>query len=146
VAAVVSFGKRGSRKGFDSYPKGFERRPRAHRGGGMRLIRFGEFGRERPGLIGNAGECIDMSEYFDDWNGKFFARNGLSELEELVAHSRRRFNTIADHIRWGAPIGRPGKIVCAGLNYFDHAMESGAPTPSEPVLFMKAPNSVVVTF
>lgn len=106
----------------------------------MKLIRFGTHGREKPGLLAADGRRRDCSAHFFDWNRDFFAGGGLERLRRLDA---ARLPEVPEDARWGAPIARPGKIICIGLNYSDHARETGAAVPKEPILFMKAPNTVV---
>lgn len=108
----------------------------------MKLARFGELGNERPGVMADTGERLDLSGYFADWDRAFFSNDGLRRLEEILKQVPN-LPRIAEDVRIGAPIARPGKILCVGLNYSDHATESGMPIPQEPILFMKAPNTVV---
>jgi len=83
----------------------------------------------------------DASGLFRDWDASFFEGDGL---ERLRAASRERpLPAVPETERWAAPVARPGKVVCVGLNYRDHARESGVELPKEPVLFLKAPNTVV---
>ena len=108
----------------------------------MKLIRFGATGHEAPGIL--FGERRkDCSAHFTDWNRQFFDTGGLSALAELVERKGDELPDVPGDARWGAPVARPGKVVCVGLNYSDHAKESGLPVPPEPVLFMKAANTVV---
>lgn len=105
----------------------------------MRLIRFGEVGKEKPG-IEKDGVRYDCSTDFEDWNREFFNNDGLSQLSKLI--STKELNVVSDDIRLGSPIARPGMIMCVGLNYSDHAQESGMHAPDEPILFMKATNTL----
>jgi 2-keto-4-pentenoate hydratase/2-oxohepta-3-ene-1,7-dioic acid hydratase in catechol pathway len=109
----------------------------------MKLIRFGEPGQERPGIEIDSGERKDCSQQFTDWNREFFNDNGLERLRSLLADEVQNLPTIPGDARWAAPIARPGKVLCIGLNYSDHAAEAGMPIPSEPILFMKGSNTVV---
>lgn len=103
----------------------------------MRLVRFGEKGAERPGiLIGDVRK--DMSSYFTDWDADFFNHDGVRRLNTFLDDAVLNVPDVPIDQRWGAPIPRPGKIMCIGLNYSDHAKESGANVPEEPLLFMKA--------
>lgn len=106
----------------------------------MKLIRFGNFRMEKPGLLDRQGKRRDCSAYFTDFNRDFFADNGLEKLRSLDLDSMPE---IPENVRWGAPVARPGKVICIGLNYRDHAAESGMEVPKEPIVFFKAPNTVV---
>jgi 2,4-diketo-3-deoxy-L-fuconate hydrolase len=108
----------------------------------MKLLRFGPPGDEKPGVIFADGQMRDCSTLFADWNGAFFSQNGLARLlsqEDLV----RRLPAIPSSARLGSCVARPWKVICVGLNYSDHARESGMEEPREPILFMKASNTVV---
>src|ERR1700683_3616654 len=109
----------------------------------MRLIRFGEPGRELPGIMTPSGARKDLSAHFRDWDRAFFNSDGLQNLRQLA--DRGEIDSQPDvpkSARWGPPVARPGKIVCIGLNYSDHAKESGMVLPSEPVVFIEASNLV----
>ena len=106
----------------------------------MKLIRFGSFKKEKPGLIDRTGKRRDCSAHVTDFNADFFADNGLGKLHSLNLES---LPEIPADVRWGAPVARPGKVICIGLNYRDHAAESGMEVPTEPIVFFKAPNTVV---
>ena len=109
----------------------------------MKLIRFGKRGSEKPGVLVD-GRRRDLSSEFQDWNSAFFAADGLAKLHGLLQRrGAESFPEIAAAERWGAPIARPHKIICIGLNFSDHARESGMEIPKEPILFMKATNTVV---
>ena len=105
----------------------------------MKLIRFGKRGNEKPG-IEVSGKRLDCSPYFEDWNREFFLNDGLKELEDLLRC--QALKEVPASERWANPISRPGIILCVGLNYSDHAKESGMELPKEPVLFMKAANTI----
>jgi len=107
----------------------------------VRLLRVGPAGAERPALLVD-GTVRDVSNEVGDFDGAFFAGGGLGRLRALVASADRLPAVDAD-VRVGPPVSRPGKVVCIGLNYADHAAESGAPLPAEPVVFMKDPGTVV---
>ncbi len=104
----------------------------------MKLIRFGEPGKERPGLILPDGHRVDVSGFGGDYDEAFFGSNGLERLARWLAKEERAAPVIADTVRLGPPLVRPSKIVCVGLNYRDHARETGQAIPAEPVLFFKA--------
>ena len=106
----------------------------------MKLIRFGPFKNEKPGVELLDGRRKDCSAHFADWNADFLGGDGLSRLAALDLTSLPDVSTGA---RLGAPIARPGKVICIGLNYADHAAESGMAVPTEPIVFMKASNTVV---
>ena len=109
----------------------------------MKLIRFGPPGRERPGLILPDGRRIDASGCADDYDEAFFGSDGLERLARWLAHDGAAAPVVPDDVRLGPPICRPSKIVCVGLNYRDHARESGMAIPDEPVLFFKATSAIV---
>jgi len=108
----------------------------------MKLVRFGDFGAERPGVLDN-GVRYDLSAVFSDWDRSFFEGDGLEKLRAELARAPGSLPAVPDSVRWGSPVARPGKVVCIGLNYRDHARESGVELPKEPVLFLKAANTVV---
>ncbi|MEL7534028.1 MAG: fumarylacetoacetate hydrolase family protein, partial [Bacteroidota bacterium] len=105
----------------------------------MKLIRFGPKGQEKPGVL-IEGIRKDCSAHFQDWDRSFFQANGLEELQKLLRQAE--LPVVKQEVRWGAPIARPGTILCVGLNYSDHAKESGLEPPKEPVLFMKSTNTI----
>ncbi len=107
----------------------------------MRLIRHGLKGEERPGIELN-GERYDCSNHFEDYNRDFFQNDGLSKLQNLISESGDKLEKIDESVRWGSPVARPGMIMCVGLNYSDHAIEAGMEIPTEPILFMKATNTL----
>jgi len=104
----------------------------------MKLIRFGEEGREEPGVILDDGRRIDASGEFLDYDEAFFAMGGLESLAEWISEGCPGGTEIDGKMRIGPPIARPSKIVCVGRNYLEHARETGGEIPAEPVLFMKA--------
>jgi len=104
----------------------------------MRLVRFGEEGREEPGVLLEDGRRIDASGEFMDYDEAFFAMGGLESLAEWIAEGCPGGAEIDAEMRIGPPVARPSKIVCVGQNYLEHAREMGGEIPSEPVLFMKA--------
>ena len=109
----------------------------------MKLIRFGVSGSERPGVILPDGRRIDASGFGEDYKESFFGGDGLARLAEWVAANGSTAPSVPDDARLGPPLCRPSKIVCVGLNYRDHAKESGMAVPTEPVLFMKATSAIV---
>lgn len=107
----------------------------------MKLIRFGKKGKEKPGVEVD-GQRLDCSAHFEDWNNNFFQKKGLSKLEKLIKKQREQLPIISNKVRLGSPIVRPGAIICIGLNYADHAKEAGKDIPKEPLVFMKATNTI----
>ena len=111
----------------------------------MKLIRWGTPGKEKTGVI--IGEKrFDTSAFGEDYNEIFFESDGINRLGKFIADNEGKLPAIADSERWGSPIARPSKLICIGLNYADHAKETGAATPSEPVIFMKATSAIVGPF
>jgi 2-keto-4-pentenoate hydratase/2-oxohepta-3-ene-1,7-dioic acid hydratase in catechol pathway len=109
----------------------------------VKLIRFGEPGQERPGLQLPDGERVDVSAFGQDYDERFFGGGGLRALREWAARAAAAAPRVPAATRLGPPICRPSKIVCIGVNFRDHAAESGAAAPSEPVIFFKATSSMV---
>jgi len=109
----------------------------------LRLIRFGEAGAERPGVLLEDGSRLDVSNFVSDYDEAFFARGGIDALRDWVKTLFSPALLVPSAIRLGPPICRPSKIVCIGLNYRDHAAETGAAIPKEPVIFFKATTSLV---
>lgn len=110
----------------------------------MRFVRFGPLGKEKPGLMDKEGRCRDASGIVADWDHDFLANvAGRAPAGAFAEGAIEKLPLVPEGERWGAPIPRPGKVVCIGLNYSDHARESGMPIPSEPIVFMKAANTVV---
>ncbi len=107
----------------------------------MQLIRWGAIGAELPGVMID-GVRKDCSTHFADWTPAFFRTGGTSALRALIASGASLADVPAD-ARWAACVPRPGKVVCIGLNYSDHAAEIGAKVPREPIVFLKASNTVV---
>jgi 2-keto-4-pentenoate hydratase/2-oxohepta-3-ene-1,7-dioic acid hydratase in catechol pathway len=109
----------------------------------MRLIRFGPVGDEKPGIIGSNGSRRDLSAHFQDWDTEFFASGGMDRLAKTLQSDGTSLPVVPETARWAAPVARPGKVICIGLNYSDHAEESGMPIPAEPIVFLKASNTVI---
>jgi len=102
----------------------------------MKLIRFGEAGKEKPGiLIGD--KRFDVSSIVTDYNEAFFEENGLEKLKTAIENNTS-FPEVDAAVRLGSPVARPSKIICIGLNYVDHCVETGAPIPTEPIIFFKS--------
>jgi len=108
----------------------------------MKLIRFGAQGKEKIGVQID-GVNYDVSAFGGDYNEQFFAENGVARLEEFVKANEGKLIEVPQGERIGAPFARPSKFVCIGLKYLDHAKETNAPIPAEPIIFMKSTTSLV---
>ncbi|WP_099367358.1 fumarylacetoacetate hydrolase family protein [Sphingobacterium sp. 1.A.4] len=108
----------------------------------MRLIKYGEAGKEQIGVHID-GKNYDVSAFGGDYDESFFAENGLARLEEFVKANEGELIELPADVRLGAPFARPSKIVCIGLNYRDHAEETGAKIPEEPIIFMKSTTALI---
>ena len=106
----------------------------------MKLVRYGAPGLERPGLIDAQGTLRDLSAHVSDIDGHALVRTGR---ERLAAIDSSTLPEIAGTPRYGAPVAHTGKMICVGLNYTDHAAETGAQPPEQPILFMKATNTIM---
>ncbi|MFQ6600390.1 fumarylacetoacetate hydrolase family protein [Flavobacterium sp. C3NV] len=106
----------------------------------MKLIRFGEAGQEKPGVLIN-DKRIDVSSIVTDYNEAFFENDGLAKLQEALKNNTS-FPEVSNDIRLGSPVARPSKIICIGLNYVDHCEETGAAIPEEPIIFFKSTTSL----
>ncbi|MBS0433115.1 MAG: fumarylacetoacetate hydrolase family protein, partial [Proteobacteria bacterium] len=109
----------------------------------MKLVRWGNAGREKPGLLDAQGVLRDLSRVVDDIAGDALTQAGIERLRAIDAET---LPVVENDPRLGAPVGRVGKIICVGLNYADHAAESGQPVPEQPVIFMKATSAIVGAF
>jgi 2-keto-4-pentenoate hydratase/2-oxohepta-3-ene-1,7-dioic acid hydratase in catechol pathway len=109
----------------------------------MKLIRFGKKEMEKPGLIIPSGKRIDVSSFGEDYDENFFETDGIGRLKEWLKINQSKVPIVNSDIRLGQPVCRPSKIICIGLNFSDHAKESGASLPSEPVVFFKATSAIV---
>lgn len=110
----------------------------------MKLVRFGERGKERPGVWLDDGRILDvraLAFHIEDYNEHFFTHFGLEQLKLLLADPGAKY-VEADRVRLGAPVARPSKIICVGANYADHAREFGHDIPDRPILFAKAPSAI----
>ena len=105
----------------------------------MKLLRYGAPGEERPGLLDPQGQIRDLSNLVGDIDGSALAPAALAKLRAIDPMALPRVDA---SMRLGPCVGRPGKFICVGLNYSDHAEETGAATPPEPILFMKATSAV----
>ncbi len=106
----------------------------------MKLLRFGPSGSEKPGLLDAEGQIRDLSGVVDDIAGDVLSAEGLAKI---AAIDPATLPLAPAGSRYGPCVGRVGKFICIGLNYADHAAESGLPVPDEPVLFMKATSAIV---
>ena len=109
----------------------------------MKLIRFGNLENEKPGVQLDNGQNIDVSDFGSDYDELFFGTDGLKRLKKWLSIHQDECPLVGENTRLGAPICRPSKIVCVGLNYAKHAQESGMEVPSEPVLFFKASSAII---
>jgi 2-keto-4-pentenoate hydratase/2-oxohepta-3-ene-1,7-dioic acid hydratase in catechol pathway len=110
----------------------------------MRLARLGDIGDERAGALVEGERFVDLSDVVGDFDEQFFRSGLMSTLEQVVAHRIGEGQT--EEIRgrrFGAPLCRPHQIICIGLNYSDHARETGQAVPTEPILFTKSPNTMI---
>lgn len=111
----------------------------------MKLIRFGEAGKEKPGV------CIhernyDVSGFIQDYNEAFFENGGLPHLQWMLSRYENMLPLIPAGSRLGPPVSRPSKILCIGLNYIDHARETNSKPPTEPVIFLKSTTAIIGPF
>lgn len=110
----------------------------------MRLVRLGPKGSETPGALIDDDTFVDLSDVVGDFDEAFFASGRLAKLDAVVAErvAAGRTEPRAGR-RFGAPFARPHQILCIGLNYSDHAAETGQAVPAEPILFTKSPNTLI---
>ena len=106
----------------------------------MKLLRHGEFGNEKPGIIDHEDKIRDLSSHIPDINGDSI---NSESLKKIGAINLSTLPIVSNDTRLGACVGNVGKFLCIGLNYSDHAAESGLPVPSEPILFSKATSAIV---
>ncbi|MEJ2034887.1 MAG: fumarylacetoacetate hydrolase family protein, partial [Maritimibacter sp.] len=110
----------------------------------MKLLRYGPVGQEKPGLLDDDGRVRDLSDHVSDISGATLSAEGIAKLKSLnPADLPLVPGTPQDDLRLGACVGNIGKFICIGLNYADHAAESGIPVPPEPVIFNKWTSAVV---
>lgn len=107
----------------------------------MKLFRFGDIGQEKPGIIIEE-KWLSVSPYLQDYNEAFFENGGLEKLEQLLEEIKNDLIEIPPSARIASCVARPSKIVCIGLNFADHAKESGAEIPKEPIIFFKSTTSL----
>src|SRR5688572_4725925 len=106
----------------------------------MRLFRHGPRGREKPGVLDPAGRALSLADHLDDLAGDALTPEGLARIARVPLE---KLPQVAEGERIGPCVGRVGKFLCIGLNYADHAAETGAQVPAEPVVFMKATSAIV---
>jgi 2-keto-4-pentenoate hydratase/2-oxohepta-3-ene-1,7-dioic acid hydratase in catechol pathway len=111
----------------------------------MKLIRYGELNKEKTGIVLD-DKYYDTSAFGEDYNEAFFENDGLRRLKVWVNTNKADLKPIPEGARLGSPFARPSKIVCIGLNYADHARETGAAIPAEPVVFMKSTSALAGPF
>jgi len=115
----------------------------------MKLVRFGEKGKEKPGIWMDDGRILDVRATafnIEDYNEHFFSHFGIEQLQALIGDPAAKFIDSSEGVRLGPPVARPSKIVCIGANYADHAAEFGHGIPKEPILFSKATTSIIGAF
>ena len=108
----------------------------------MKLIRFGDVEREKPGIQLPDGIRLDISGFGEDYTEAFFATDGINRLRAWLETNHTSCPVVKDEVRLGPPVCRPSKIICIGLNYSDHAAESKMQVPPEPVIFFKATTAI----
>ncbi len=107
----------------------------------MKLIRFGEPGKEKPGVcIGD--NFYDVSGFIHEYDEAFFGNGGLPHLAYMLEQYKNMLRPVLKSTRLGAPVARPSKIICIGLNYSDHAAEGNMTLPSEPIIFFKSTTAI----
>ncbi|MGB8593234.1 MAG: fumarylacetoacetate hydrolase family protein [Candidatus Acidiferrales bacterium] len=109
----------------------------------MKLIRFGEPGKEKPGLLLSDGSRVNASGFGSDYNESFFESDGIAALRKWFDANGASAPRVESSVRLGPPICRPSKIICVGANFHQHAIESGLEIPKEPVIFFKSTTSLV---
>ena len=110
----------------------------------MKIARLGEFGKEKPAVVVSDIQAVLVDDVISDWNRTELENGALEKVKNLDLDKKTKVN-LSD-FRLGSPVARPTKAICVGLNYAKHAKESGAEPPKEPVIFMKAPDTVVGGF
>lgn len=108
----------------------------------MKLFRYGQPGQEKPGLLWNNAHC-SVAHVVTDYNEAFFEAGGLQTLAHWLQQNGSSLTPLEAGFRFGPCVARPSKIVCIGLNYEDHARETGAAIPAEPVIFMKSTTAII---
>lgn len=106
----------------------------------MKLIRYGQPGAEKPGILDAEGQRRSVAHLVHDFDEKFFQNGGIAQLSAQIAETE--LPLVPADVRWAEPLGRPSKLVCIGLNYAQHAAESGMAIPPEPVVFFKSTTAI----
>ena len=107
----------------------------------MKIARLGEFGKEKPAVIVSDSEAVLIDDVISDWNRTELENGAYEKVKKLDLSGRPKVK-ISDY-RLGSPVARPTKAICIGLNYTQHAIETNSPIPQEPIVFMKAPDTVI---
>lgn len=108
----------------------------------MKLFRFGEKGKEKPGVLFGENH-LDVSRFVSDYDEQFFEENGLQKLEDYIEEHKDQLPIVdVDTVRLAEVVKRSSKIICIGLNYKDHAIETNSPIPTEPIIFFKATSAL----
>ncbi len=108
----------------------------------MKLLRFGNAGEEKPGVLLN-NEIYDASSFGEDFGEIFFENDGINRFKKWLGENQSTLPKVPSNVRIGAPFTRPSKIICVGLNYTKHALESKMDIPKEPILFFKSTTALV---
>lgn len=108
----------------------------------MKLIRFGEPGNEKPGVLDSKGNRKSVAHLLKDWDRQTLQEHGFNQLISQIKNIDALPN-VPEDARWASCVARPGKVICIGLNYSDHAAESGMAIPTEPIVFQKGANTVI---
>jgi 2,4-didehydro-3-deoxy-L-rhamnonate hydrolase len=106
----------------------------------MKLVRYGRPGKEKPGLIDAQGKIRDLSDHISDLSGEALSKKSLARLAKL---KHDKLPLVGGRPRYGACVGKVGNFIAVGLNFADHAAETGATPPTEPILFNKAPSCII---
>lgn len=108
----------------------------------MKLIRWIKENKTATGIIIN-DEYFDTSSFGEDYNEEFFGNDGLNRLQKFIGSNKEKLPRLLKDIRLASPVARPSKIVCIGLNYADHAKETNAKIPTEPIIFFKSTTALM---
>lgn len=106
----------------------------------MKLVRYGTPGKEKPGLVDEAGVLRDLSSVINDIDAQALGREGRARLAKI---DPQQLPQVSDQPRYGTPVAHVGKMICVGMNYAEHAAETNAPVPEMPVIFMKATSAIM---